>query len=230
MKKQRLDTQVVVLIVLYLLASAAGFVINFQKGDLQAVGMGVVALLTPWIVPLLLRLSGLQMTREVWVLDLVFVFFASLVGSCFGGYGVFLFDKVLHFCSGLLMTTFGAILYTMLTQGQKQSGAGERWLFVLFLLFLDLGIAVLWEFFEYFMLVVFQNDCIHHYDSGVHDSITDMLCAFVSGLYVTVQFYRWRKGGKEGYFVRLCNRFCKANEDFHLCLNKTHPSKKETSE
>ena len=67
------------------------------------------------------------------------------------------------------------------------------------------------EFYEYFMLVVFQNDCIHHYDSGVHDSITDMLCAFVSGLYVTGQFHRWMKSGKEGFFVRLCNRFCQAN-------------------
>ena len=43
------------------------------------------------------------------------------------------------------------------------------------------------------------------------DSITDMLCAFVSGLYVTGQFHRWMKSGKEGFFVRLCNRVCQAN-------------------
>ena len=85
MKEQRLGRSVIVLIVFYLIACGVGFIINFQKGDLQAVGMGVVALLTPWIVPLLFHLLGLRMTQEVWVLDLVFVFFASLIGSCFGG-------------------------------------------------------------------------------------------------------------------------------------------------
>lgn len=211
MKEQRLGRSVIVLIVFYLIACGVGFIINFQKGDLQAVGMGVVALLTPWIVPLLFHLLGLRMTQEVWVLDLVFVFFASLIGSCFGGYGVPMFDKVLHFCSGLLITTAGALIYQMLAGIQSGRSTNERWLFILFLIFMNLGIAVLWEFYEYFMLVVFQNDCIHHYDSGVHDSITDMLCAFISGLYVTGQFHRWMKSGKEGFFVRLCNRFCQAN-------------------
>ena len=73
MKEQRLGRSVIVLIVFYLIACGVGFIINFQKGDLQAVGMGVVALLTPWIVPLLFHLLGLRMTQEVWVLDLVFV-------------------------------------------------------------------------------------------------------------------------------------------------------------
>lgn len=62
MKEQRLGRSVIVLIVFYLIACGVGFIINFQKGDLQAVGMGVVALLTPWIVPLLFHLLGLRMT------------------------------------------------------------------------------------------------------------------------------------------------------------------------
>lgn len=57
------------------------------------------------------------------------------------------------------------------------------------------------------MLVAFQNDCIHHYDSGVHDSMTDMLCAFCAGLFVIGQLVRWLKNGKKGFFVNLCERF-----------------------
>lgn len=208
---KRLGRPVIVLMVIYLIVTCAGLVINFQKGDMSAVGMGFVAFVTPWIVPFLFRLLHLHMTQEVWILDLVFVFFASVIGSCFGGYGVPLFDKALHFCSGFLVTTAGALIYQMLAGEQSKSSGNARLLFVLFLLFMDLGIAVLWEFFEYFMLVVFQNDCIHHYDSGVHDSMTDMLCAFASGLYVIWQFYRWMRVGREGFFVRLCRRFAQAN-------------------
>jgi len=34
------------------------------------------------------------------------------------------------------------------------------------------------------MLVFFNHDCIRHYTSGVHDALTDMICAFLGGVVV----------------------------------------------
>ena len=84
MQKQK-SWRVILLWIIYLAVSAVGFVMNVQRQDMQAVGMGVVALITPWIVPVVMRLCRLKMTEEIWIIDLLFTFFASLIGSCFGG-------------------------------------------------------------------------------------------------------------------------------------------------
>ena len=110
MQKQK-SWRVILLWIIYLAVSAVGFVMNVQRQDMQAVGMGVVALITPWIVPVVMRLCRLKMTEEIWIIDLLFTFFASLIGSCFGGYGVPFFDKVLHFISGILLTNVGVLLF-----------------------------------------------------------------------------------------------------------------------
>ena len=81
MQKQK-SWRVILLWIIYLAVSAVGFVMNVQRQDMQAVGMGVVALITPWIVPVVMRLCRLKMTEEIWIIDLLFTFFASLIGSC----------------------------------------------------------------------------------------------------------------------------------------------------
>lgn len=205
--KAGLDKKVICLMILYLVVCAAGIVMNLRQGNVQGAKMGVVALFTPWIVPVIFRLFSLHMTTEVWIIDLVFVFFASVIGSCFGGYGLPFFDKVLHFSSGFLAASAGAVIYMRLAGEPRKQSKNMHVLFLLFVFFSNLAVAVLWEFFEYFMLVAFQNDCIHHYDSGVHDSMTDMLCAFCAGLFVIGQLVRWLKNGKKGFFVNLCERF-----------------------
>lgn len=211
MKKFNMNRKVKGLVMVYVAVAIAGILFHVYNADWSAAGMGIVALITPWIAPLLLSWFSLSMTSEVWVLDLVFVFFASVIGSCFGGYQLPFFDKVLHFSSGLLIASAGAVLYMILAGDPMQQRKSLQRLFLFFTIFTDLAVAVLWEFFEYMMLIFFQNDCIHHYDTGVHDSITDMLCAFCAGLIVLWQFVRWMKTEKQGYFVRLCIRFYHAN-------------------
>ena len=212
MQKQR-SWRVILLGIIYLGVSIAGFALNVQKQDMQAVGMGVVALLTPWILPLLMRLCRLKMTEEMWIIDLLFTFFASLIGSCFGGYGVPFFDKVLHFISGILVTNVAVMLFQWIVHAAEWQDARTWRIFLLFITFANLATAVLWEFYEYFMLVVFNNDAIHHYDRGVHDTMTDMLCAFCAGLIVTALFVREWKSGKKNIFSRLTQHFYEVNHE-----------------
>ena len=212
MQKQK-SWRVILLWIIYLAVSAVGFVMNVQRQDMQAVGMGVVALITPWIVPVVMRLCRLKMTEEIWIIDLLFTFFASLMGSCFGGYGEPFFDKVLHFISGILLTNVGVLLFQWVMHASKWEDAKTWRIFLLFITFANLAAAALWEFYEYFMLVVFNNDAIHHFDSGVHDTMTDMLCAFIAGLIVTALFAREWKSGKKSVFSRLTQHFYEVNHE-----------------
>ena len=66
---------------------------------------------------------------------------------------------------------------------------------------------MLWELYEYMMLILFNNDCINHYKTGVHDSMTDMLCALVAGIIVIILIHRYHKYEKSNFLLRLCENF-----------------------
>lgn len=74
-----------------------------------------------------------------------------------------------------------------------------------------MAVAQLWEFYEYAMLIFFKNDCINHYTQGVHDSITDMLCAAVAGICLTVFLVLYYKNGRRSFFVNIYEKFYDRN-------------------
>lgn len=105
------------------------------------------------------------------------------------------------------------LLFQWVMHASKWEDAKTWRIFLLFITFANLAAAALWEFYEYFMLVVFNNDAIHHFDSGVHDTMTDMLCAFIAGLIVTALFAREWKSGKKSVFSRLTQHFYEVNHE-----------------
>ena len=48
------------------------------------------------------------------------------------------------------------------------------------------SVALLWEFYEYALLVFFQYDAIKHFSTGAHDTITDMLVAVIGGIILSL--------------------------------------------
>lgn len=191
------------LVILYVISSGVGFYLNIQMQNWQGVKMGFVALLTPFLIPLLFRLCSWKMTWEVRIVNLVFVYFASLIGSCFHWYQLPYFDKILHFSSGLFGTILAVLLFCSIKQQKKIIQKQDHAIFLIFINAVNMSIALLWEFFEYLMLVLFNNDAINHYTTGVHDSITDMLCATIAGLFITFLVIRYYRNGKSNFFIQL---------------------------
>ena len=87
----------------------------------------------------------------------------------------------------------------------------DKTLFLIFINAVNMGIALIWEFYEYILLVFFNNDAINHYTQGVHDSITDMLCATVAGLLLTVLIVRYLRNGKANFFINVYEKFYTRN-------------------
>ena len=63
--KAGLDKKVMCLMILYLVVCAAGIVMNLRQGNVQGAKMGVVALFTPWIVPVIFRLFSLHNSEPI---------------------------------------------------------------------------------------------------------------------------------------------------------------------
>ena len=70
----------------------------------------------------------------------------------------------------------------ILKRSSKLDSIQEWHIFLVFVNAVNTAIAVYWEFYEYAMLIFFNNDAINHYTSGVHDTITDMLVCVAGGL------------------------------------------------
>ena len=145
------------------------------------------------------------------MINLFFVYFASLIGSGFNGYQIPFFDKVLHFTSGIFISMLAIIIYWIIKKDRRISDEKEHRIFMLFVLNTNLAIAMLWELYEYMMLVLFNNDCINHYSTGVHDSMTDMICALIAGLIVLYAVNRYYKHKKNNCLVNVCINFYDKN-------------------
>lgn len=206
-KEQRIKQVWYVTILIYIVSLMISFYMNIQEDNMAGVGMSAVAIITPLIVPLAFKLFRFQPVYEIYIISTVFTYFASLVGSGFHWYSYLGFDKVLHFSSGWMFTTIAVILYFFIKKANTFKDQAEFSIFLIFINAVNITIGAVWEFYEYAMLIFFNNDCINHYSQGVHDTITDMMCATVGGLLLTLLIMRYHRKGKSNFFTNVYEKF-----------------------
>lgn len=181
--------------------------VNYTEGDTNGLFMCIVAVLTLVMVPLIFKVFHFKPIYEIYLIATVFAYIASVWGSTLGGYGLPGFDKFLHFSSGFLMLTVAVMLYYLLSSNNEIKTKQEKRVFYVFINAVNMAIALCWEFFEYAMLIFFNNDAINHYTQGVHDSMTDMLCATIAGLLLTI----WIMKSRSNFFMNTAQKFYELN-------------------
>lgn len=179
--------------------------------QMEGFKMGFVAAFTCCLVPLTMKIFKLKPIFEIYMVNLVFAYIASIGGSMLGAYSLPFFDKLLHFSSGLFICELGYMLHSYLKESPQVKNKKENIELFVFINAFNMMIAVFWEFFEYGCLIFLNNDAIRHYTSGVHDSMTDMLVALCGGLIVSIMIYRFYKTGKKNFWVSLNQHFYDLN-------------------
>ena len=129
-----------------------------------------------------------------------------LWGSCLGGYQLPYYDKFTHFASGVVICEMIYLLYKHYLRDDHRKS-----LMFIFLNAVNASVALLWEFYEYALLVFFQYDAIKHFSTGVHDTITDMLVAVIGGLILSIYLIHYDQSGKNHFFVSLERKIYKMN-------------------
>ncbi len=86
----------------------------------------------------------------------------------------------------------------------------EKIVMCIFINAVNATIALLWEFYEYALLVFFQYDAIRNV-TGVHDTMTDMLVAVIGGILLTIYLVRFDQSSKDHFFVSLERKLYKLN-------------------
>lgn len=214
-KEEYLKKILYICVVIYAITTLYALYHSITIQDYGTLGMTLVAIVTPLIVPVAFGFLHFKPVYEIYIVSTVFVYFASLIGSSYHWYSYFGFDKVLHFSSGIFGLVIAVILFFYLRKSNDVSKKVDRSVFLVFINAVNIAIAALWEFYEYGMLIFFNNDCINHYKQGVHDSMTDMLCATVAGLLLTICIVRYMKRGKSNFFINLYEKFYVRNIEGH---------------
>ena len=191
---------------IYLISLVYAFYLNWWG---KYFSMTIVACLTPFIMPLLMKLLKIEVPQEFYIINIIFVYFASLCGSCLGGYHLPYFDKFTHFFSGIIFCEIAYIFYKHFLPNEKR-----KFLMFIFINALNAMIALFWEFYEYALLIFFNYDAINHYSTGIHDSITDMLVAVIGSFILSLYLTHYDQRNDNHFFIKLAKNI-KFNKTSH---------------
>ncbi len=116
------------------------------------------------------------------------VFLISLfLGIVFDAFNVFTWmDIPMHFVGGLAIS-FTAVLFLKYFQEKKMIFINERFVFVLIVVSLVSFAAVLWEFYEFFLKVVFEFNT----QPSLADTMLDFFMGLCGGLFGGFVFRNW---------------------------------------
>ena len=195
---------------LYLLLCAVLAAVYALKRDGYHLGISLGALAIPIAMALFYRLTGLKVVHQIDFIILAFTLIAYPLGSCLDFYARFPgYDKLMHMLSGAFVSVLCILLYCALKPGHR-IGRGDFALALLFTFFGSMAVAGLWELAEYAINLVTGRDVQHVLDTGVGDTMQDMLVCMI-GTIATLPLLRPLSQGRQTRFTAPIDAFLERN-------------------
>ena len=194
----------------YLLLCAGMSVLYALKRDGYHLGISLGALAIPVALLLFYRLTGLKLVHQLDFIILAFTLIAYPLGSCLDFYARFPgYDKLMHMLSGAFVSVLCILLYCALKPGHR-IGSDDFWLALLFTFFGSMAVAGLWELAEYAINLVTGRDVQHVLDTGVGDTMQDMLVCMI-GTIATLTLLRPLSQGRQTRLTAPIDAFLERN-------------------
>ncbi|MDL2214282.1 hypothetical protein LJB76_01825 [Clostridia bacterium OttesenSCG-928-O13] len=143
-------------------------------------GLASIAFLA--LFPLLKKVVG----GHPWYLYIETFLFCTLaydIGCVMRGFDrIPYIDKISHFLSGFLFTTLGFCLFLLQRRSHASRVGSPLFTGVSYGVFFSSFVAVFWEICEFVGHLLFGSDFQHHLDTGVFDTMYDLITCFVGSL------------------------------------------------
>lgn len=153
------------------------------------------------LVPLLIKkLFKYDVSEELKLIYYLFIIVSLVLGSILGlYYKISWFDLLAHFLSGAFVS-FASLILIKHKRLLKKENTG---FIILFMLSASLMVASCWEFFEFFSDKILGGDVQWVAKTGVDDTMTDMLIAFLGSIIYSIHFLIQVKLNDKKYFKKL---------------------------
>ena len=183
------------------------------KWDAYHFSIGLLSVVIPPLWVLLFRILKLKRTGPVDFMALLFLYLAYPLGSVVDLYAaIYGFDKFVHTLSGVFVSTLCLALFLAL-KPDHEIRRKECALAAAFVFFGFMAVAGLWEICEYGVHALTGRDVQHVLDTGVSDTMQDMIVCMIGTLfYVGCVIRRYR--GKPNALTDAAESFVEANRPF----------------
>lgn len=143
----------------------------------------IIVCIVPWLIKKVLKY---EMSETLKFIYFLFVFIALILGSIYNLYRtISWFDLLAHFLSGIVTCVLALIILKKFDLLKKDLPIFH----IVFIIAFSLMIASFWEFFEFLSDKVLKGDTQWVLLTGVDDTMTDMLIAFLSSVIFSVFYY-----------------------------------------
>lgn len=160
----------------------------------------IPVLLAPYLIK---KIFHYQMCDVLKFCYYLFTFCCVILGSVLNLYNLPQtkgFDKLTHFVSGFLTSIIALLII-------KKSGVRDKrlWFRITYIILFSIAIGGIWEFFEFACDKLTGGDTQHVLDTGVSDTILDMLSATSASLLFSLYYWYEEKYSKINHIKKLEN-------------------------
>lgn len=149
------------------------------------------------MVPFILdKIKVYKMDEFLTFFYYLFILLALVMGSVLKFYyRIWWFDLFTHFISGIATS----IVAFILLEKNKLINKKYKWFGFIFIILFTISVAAVWEYFEFFCDKLFKSDSQWVFETGVDDTMTDMLIATLAGIGSSIYYiYYLNKKDKIG--------------------------------
>ena len=187
------------LIFLCSLAAICFMVKDINVGSYDRI-LGDITIPLVLLIPRIIKnLFKIKITDTMELIYVVFIILAQFLGSVVNLYNndtTWWYDLFAHFLSGVLTSVLALVVLNWFGV-YKEKNKGFNFLFIICF---TLMVASIWEFVEFGTDVFLGMNVQHSLETGVKDTMEDMLVAFAGSLIVSVTYLL---EGKKGFIKKL---------------------------
>lgn len=174
-----------ILLIIMNIGTVVMAIFSFCNNDFSRIAT-FIAIFPVLMLPFFFKKTKLKLTNFEIFLYYSFIFLADFLGCVLNFYNLISwYDLFTHFLSGIATFTLGFILLKQL------NGNSKKIVNIIFCLGVVCIIALLWEMFEFGMDSITGSNLQHNLDTGVADTMWDMIAAFVGGFISSLIYYKY---------------------------------------
>lgn len=189
-----------VLIFLCSLAAVCFCIRDLNVGSYDRI-LGDVTVPFVLLIPRIMgKIFKIKITSAMELVYVLFIILAQFLGSVVNLYNkVWWYDLFAHFLSGILTSVLSLVVLNWFSVYNRKN----KWFNFLFIISFTLMIASIWEFMEFGTDTFFGMNVQHSIETGVRDTMEDMLVAFLGSLIVSISYLVENKVAKNGFLKRV---------------------------
>lgn len=189
-----------------------GFALFVFRRDWENVFLTLLVIALIVVPAYVLRANRVFVPPEFQLIAALFVFLSLFLGSAGDFYYEFWWwDIVLHTGSGVLLGVVGWIVLFLLLQTDRLPRTVGPALVSVFGVCFAVTLGVVWEIIEYCVDLLWPHLNMMSHETGVHDTMHDLIVAAVGAIVVGVVGFVYLRRGRSSYLIDSVRRFLHRN-------------------